>query len=202
MSRGNYFRVMALGSVDALVMLPLGILGTVVDILGAKLVFWPGWSAVHEFWSDIVQVPRDEWAFWDSFSVRLNEWVNVFLAVVFFVLFAFTPEARARYSRGFWTIARWLGMKRPKGGSENLTAMVFGPAQFHRGASTTGYVAPWLYKFGILLIEHLLNSQMIERTTAQSSISSIALPIEPEGKADGGMDSEEKDLNSNVNDLV
>lgn len=111
----NYLHVMALGCLDILVTLPIGILDFVLDFSPFHdLRFWPGWAAAHEDWhKPIDRFTATEWhsSVWDNFGVRISEWTNVLLALIFFLLFGLTRKARARYACAFWTIARPLGFK-------------------------------------------------------------------------------------------
>ena len=93
---GSYLRIMALGCIDVVLVLPLSILLLVQGYAGSPLPFWPGWDVIHSDWGP-VSVPADEWKPfpWDNFEVRWDEWINVLLAVIFFSLFGVTEEALA-----------------------------------------------------------------------------------------------------------
>lgn len=112
-SRASYLRFMALGCIDALVTLPLNVLGLVVSLSEGPIPFWPGWEAVHGQWSEIPQMLTidEDTLFWVKFSVRRSEWLYVAYALVFFSLFGFTTEARTSYRRALCAVVKKLGMK-------------------------------------------------------------------------------------------
>lgn len=124
-SRSTFFRIMVLGCLDIILILPINIIAIVGDAKQGPLSFWAGWSTVHTGFSEIPAESTEEWmsAFWDDFFVRYNEWINVALAVIFFMLFGLTGEARGKYKSVFWTVAGLVGLK-PKGEVE-ATVLAF-----------------------------------------------------------------------------
>lgn len=112
MNHSKYYRILALGLFDVLFTLPISILGITVDAVQQPIDFWPGWTLAHADWSEIVQVPSDLWqsVFWVNFTIRWDEWINTAFALVFFLLFGFTHEARAGYRRALWAVAGLLGV--------------------------------------------------------------------------------------------
>ena len=56
-----YFRVLALGCLDILVTLPIGILNLAVDIKENEIVFYQGWSVIHTDWEPF-GVTKRMWA--------------------------------------------------------------------------------------------------------------------------------------------
>lgn len=111
-SRINYFRLMALGSLDIFVTLPFGILNLVIPIRGTHdLVFWPGWADDSGSWG-AQSISASSWktSHWSLVNVRLNEWLVIFYAVVFLALFGFTEEARTRYRRALRAIRESVGL--------------------------------------------------------------------------------------------
>lgn len=53
MSRGSYFRVMALASMDILLTLPISVLVLITGKVNTKLAVWPGWALLHNDWAPI-----------------------------------------------------------------------------------------------------------------------------------------------------
>ena len=53
-SRANYFRILALASIDILITLPFGIVSIVLEALPAvgqeRIPFYPGWTSLHSKW--------------------------------------------------------------------------------------------------------------------------------------------------------
>ncbi|VDB87013.1 unnamed protein product [Peniophora sp. CBMAI 1063] len=116
-SRTNYFRILALASIDVLLTLPMGI-ATIVLAVEANLALGPipfyfGWTFDHENWqpesyyyADVVlQGP------FNVASVYFVEWTSPILAFVIFALFGVTSEARASYWRIICTVCGWFGWK-------------------------------------------------------------------------------------------
>ncbi|KAI0318444.1 GPCR fungal pheromone mating factor [Amylostereum chailletii] len=116
-SRSRYYRLLALGCIDIILTLPMGILHIVLDIGQLEpRVFWPGWDVVHEQFDEIVTATADEWRpdFWSRFGLGFDNWVNPAFAVAFFVLFGLTSEARRTYATVFWGAVGLVGWKRPE----------------------------------------------------------------------------------------
>ena len=99
MDRTDYYRIMALGCLDALLLFPIGIYNITVDVLqGRPLPFWTGWAYVHTDWEPF-GLPSSVWeqSIWDKLVVRWDEVINPALALVFFLIFGLTREARWNY---------------------------------------------------------------------------------------------------------
>lgn len=115
MGRMKYMRVMILGCADAIIVLPLNVAGALLASFQQQLRFWPGWAKVHKHFYTI---PRIRTKVLESsgaaliISIRWTEWQNVFLAVVFFLLFGLTDEARRRYGKLFHPMRKLFGRKK------------------------------------------------------------------------------------------
>ena len=115
-SRTNYFRILALASLDILFTLPMGIANTVFFILEIAekdyaVRFYPGWAATHADWTpvsicyaDMKRAPPANLA-----QMYFSFWANVVLAFVIFGLFGATDEARVTYRTAFCTVGRLVG---------------------------------------------------------------------------------------------
>ena len=116
--RKNYFRLLVLGCVDAIVLFPAQTLNFVIDLQGIRQAgdagFYPGWTSVHSGWAP-VSVPVNAWlaSVWDVFNVRWSQWINPFFGLLFFLLYGVTTEARESYKRVFWSAANRFGYTRP-----------------------------------------------------------------------------------------
>lgn len=113
MSRGSYFRVMALASMDILLTLPISVLVLITGKVNTKLAVWPGWALLHNDWAPI-RLPASFWIpkFWLNFSIRWDEWINPMFALVFFLIFGLTEEARGMYRSAFFVVQRVFGYER------------------------------------------------------------------------------------------
>lgn len=118
LGRGNYFRLLVLGCVDAIILLPAQILNLIIACQFTTQpegdIFYPGWTAIHSDWAP-VSLSAYTWrsSVWGIFSVRWSEWINVFFGVLFFLLFGATAEAWESYKRMFFVVANQCGYSRP-----------------------------------------------------------------------------------------
>ncbi|KZV63984.1 STE3-domain-containing protein [Peniophora sp. CONT] len=113
-SRTNYFRILALASVDIILTLPIGIANIVLVVVqSGPFPFYLGWDVDHTEWepqglsyAEIVAQGTSTLA-----QVYFAQWTSPFLAFVIFGLFGVTSEARVSYWRIICTIGGWLGWK-------------------------------------------------------------------------------------------
>ncbi|VDB95777.1 unnamed protein product [Peniophora sp. CBMAI 1063] len=116
-SRTNYFRILALASIDILLTLPMGIVTIVLLVKGdlsfGRIPFYPGWTIDHTDWqpasfsyADIVSSGP-----FDVADFYFINWTAPVLAFVIFGLFGVTSEARASYWRIICTVGGWFGWK-------------------------------------------------------------------------------------------
>ncbi|VDB83398.1 unnamed protein product [Peniophora sp. CBMAI 1063] len=116
-SRTNYFRILALASIDILLTLPVGIANIVLDVeldlSRGPIPFYYGWTYDHTDWqpegfhyAETVAQGTSVVAYF-----YFNQWTSPFLAFVIFALFGVTSEARASYWRFICTIGSWFGWK-------------------------------------------------------------------------------------------
>lgn len=136
-NRSSYHRMLALGSLDAFITLPITILGLVEDLMIGPLTIYQGWSFNHSGWAPVT-LSSSEWkssGFWSIFSTRLNEWINPLFAVIFFLLFGTTQEARAWYRRTLWLLVKPFGLK-PKV-NFGASSVRFGSLHFNQSNATS-----------------------------------------------------------------
>ncbi|KZV71172.1 fungal pheromone STE3G-protein-coupled receptor [Peniophora sp. CONT] len=134
-SRTNYFRILALASVDVLFTLPIGIVDLTLSMVASVappnwFPFFPGWSSIHYRW-DPVSVPYWERQVAGTASLAddyIAIWTPTILAFVIFGLFGLTSEARASYWRVIFRVGSWLGWKPTlrNGRAESLGNIEFG----------------------------------------------------------------------------
>ncbi|VDB95513.1 unnamed protein product [Peniophora sp. CBMAI 1063] len=116
-SRTNYFRILALASIDVLLTLPIGIATVVLDVKDSlslgPISFYLGWTYDHTDWqpeslsyTDTVSQGTFEVA-----QLYFTYWTSPILAFVIFGLFGVTSEARVSYWRIICTICGWFGWK-------------------------------------------------------------------------------------------
>ncbi|KAI0316926.1 pheromone A receptor-domain-containing protein [Amylostereum chailletii] len=116
-NRIRYIHILSIACIDILITLPVGVLGVILQFSDGPFSFWPGWTAIHgDDWGPIL-LSADEWTAdgWTRFTIYFNQWINAFLAVMFFFLFGLTMEARTKYRRAFWAVVRVGGCATPTG---------------------------------------------------------------------------------------
>ena len=178
---------MVLSALDILLTLPLTVIGLVQDLTQTHFVFWPGWDALHANFNQIPTASAEFWkslGFWTQFSVKWDEWINPFIALVFFALFGLTEEARARYAAIFWAVAKPLGFKpKPKMRKERsnvvFASAMFGPT--HTRSST--YVAYFLGCWWVVMINASPRSQETFSSETSSPFE-IATIVEKQDRLD------------------
>lgn len=135
-SEGYYFRFLALGTIDGVLTLPLGILKVVANHSRSRtsLIFYPGWAAVHAHWATPERIPAALWRsnVWSVYAVRFDQWVCPFLGLVIFALCGVHREARVKYRRVFGLVfSRLRGQRRgtqAAGKSGEASTIRFGSA--------------------------------------------------------------------------
>jgi pheromone a factor receptor len=110
LSRGRYFRLMAIGAVEVLGTIPLG---TYFIVCNAKqgVKPWKSWADTHSNYSEVNQVAGFIWKNIPSVALALevSRWSLVACAFLFFALFGFADEARLHYRRAYMWLAARLG---------------------------------------------------------------------------------------------
>ncbi|VDB87361.1 unnamed protein product [Peniophora sp. CBMAI 1063] len=132
-SRLNYFRILALASIDILVTLPLGITTLVLAVLVFRefdVPFYLGWDFVHsDFEPFSLTYARMKAAGAGSLAQRYCQvWTSPILAFVTFGLFGLTSEACAMYGQPFKALGARLGWGSPSRSdvSGTIGSMKFG----------------------------------------------------------------------------
>lgn len=116
MNADRYLRLMALASMELLVVLPLNLLSLVANLQNNKLQPWTGWDGVHHNFDRVAYVYR--WVmelnrtFWVEFQI--SRWAIPASGLLFFIFFGLSIEARKDYARAYqYTIGGW-GVKPPQ----------------------------------------------------------------------------------------
>ncbi|VDC00863.1 unnamed protein product [Peniophora sp. CBMAI 1063] len=136
-SRTNYFRVLALASIDILLTMPVGIATVVLAVedslaLG-PIPFYFGWTYDHtgpgwqpESYSYAEMVSDGTF---NVANIYFTRWTSPVLAFAIFGLFGVTPEARASYWHIICKVGGWFGWKptpRARRARSSLGDMEFG----------------------------------------------------------------------------
>ncbi|KZV66402.1 STE3-domain-containing protein [Peniophora sp. CONT] len=116
-SRANYFRIIALASIDIILTLPIGIVSVILAVTTSlsdgSLKLYSGWAYVHTDWEPEGRSYGDFVALGASTVAQeyFTRWVSPVLTFVIFSLFGVTSEARGTYWRVICTICSWFGWK-------------------------------------------------------------------------------------------
>lgn len=128
LDRGQLLRMLALGCFDTFITLPISITGVVTNVVGndSLLKFYQGWTFIHSHWEPIL-TPKSVWLTnkMTTLSVYWDEWINPFIAFVFFALFGLTPEARKGYHKLFRFLRRPFSARQGNSVDEGLPDVVF-----------------------------------------------------------------------------
>ena len=110
LSRGRYLRLMAIGGVEVLGTIPLGMY---IIVYNAKLGVgpWISWAHVHSNYSRVWQIAGFIWKNDTEVAtnIEIYRWSLVACAFLFFALFGFADEARVHYRRVYTSLAGWIG---------------------------------------------------------------------------------------------
>ena len=134
-SRTDYFRILALASIDILLTLPFGIATIALAVSGplsapAGLPFYLGWTYDHTEWEPVGNSYAEIVALgkWTLAQFYFNQWTSPILAFVILGLFGVTTEARASYWRVICTVCGWFRFNLKMRGSRPRTPL--GDIQF------------------------------------------------------------------------
>ncbi|VDC06413.1 unnamed protein product [Peniophora sp. CBMAI 1063] len=111
-SRTNYFRILALASIDIFLTLPIGIVTIVLAVsAGTGISTFPvysGWKTIHSHQWGPVAIPG---GLVSNAQLYFVHWTSPVLAFTIFGLFGVTREARASYWRAICTVGGRFGWK-------------------------------------------------------------------------------------------
>lgn len=109
-SRGLYFRLMALSSIEILGTIPIGTY-FIVDNARHGVGPWRSWAFMHNHYSEVFQVPASIWKNNTEFATALEmyRWLLVACAFIFFAFFGFADEAFQHYRLVYTSLASRIG---------------------------------------------------------------------------------------------
>ncbi|KZV63983.1 STE3-domain-containing protein [Peniophora sp. CONT] len=113
-SRTNYFRILALASIDIVLTLPVGIANIVLIVVQAgPNPFYFGWTYDHTDWEPegYPYAGTQAQGTLTLAEIYFTQWTSPILAFAIFGLFGVTLEARASYWRIVCTIGEWFGWR-------------------------------------------------------------------------------------------
>ena len=136
-TRTNYLRIIAVASIDLLIILPFtlvqfGVLMRQINLELGTPPFYSGWKAVHSDWAPLT-FTFQSWAagsVFDEFAFYWGDWAAPAQAFIIFALFGVTSEARASYWRAFRTTCGWVGWKLPESPSQRSSGPGLGTIEF------------------------------------------------------------------------
>ncbi|KAI0033859.1 GPCR fungal pheromone mating factor [Vararia minispora EC-137] len=96
LSRPAYNRILALGFIDILIMLPIGIVSLIPNFplpaaYGFPFVFYPGWAPIHADWAPVAVTVAELnlRSFWASWDMNFSRWANAAQGLFVFAVFGF-----------------------------------------------------------------------------------------------------------------
>ena len=127
-SRTNYFRILALASIDILLTLPLGIASIALAVSETLSTphgfpFYFGWTLDHTNWEPF-KYPYHALVAQGTPSVvqvYFSHWTSPILAFAIFGLFGVTADARASYRSVICNVCGWFGPKPKMRGSRPIS---------------------------------------------------------------------------------
>lgn len=132
LDRNKFLRILVLNYLGIFCTLLSGIITVASSISEYGSDFWPGWFQVHSWESynstDIEIVLAIDWVTrpWCMASVKADQWIPIFLAIIFFSLFGLTCEARGTYVTAFLWAVRWVGYNPARVQNAELSDIEFG----------------------------------------------------------------------------
>lgn len=131
---------MILGCLDAVLLFPIGLYSFISDLMIRPLPFWLGWTYVHSDWAPF-GIPASAWkaGISSTLQTRYDQVVNPILAIVFFLIFGLTKQARAKYWSAFYFILRPFGLNPPKRPASVLLSTVDFEAHNPTFSSTSSF---------------------------------------------------------------
>lgn len=143
LNQSQFFRMFALGCFDSFITLPITVTALVTSIiqLGPLFSFYQGWTIIHSGLEPSF-IPKSAWSTikLGVFSVHWDEWINPFLALVFFALFGLTPKARKGYCNLFRFLRIPIAVSQSNSTEEVLPDVVFKSGR-GTNATTSSYIS-------------------------------------------------------------
>ncbi|VDC06410.1 unnamed protein product [Peniophora sp. CBMAI 1063] len=128
-TRTNYYRMLALASIDVLLTLPIGIVVSVVPVIATfrrgGYPFYRGFTFLHTNWGPVAASYSDVDDPVDLAQIYFNQWISPALAFVMFGLFGITEEARESIRLAIQTVRARSGWK-PAAARSPLGTIEFG----------------------------------------------------------------------------
>jgi pheromone a factor receptor len=114
---------MALAACDMICTVPIALF-FLAESIKAGIVPYPSWSAIHNNYSEVDQIPAFIWrnnAF-VNFSTEFSRGLQVACAFTFFIFFGFAEEARKNYLSVYSTVAKRVGYSTGSMGSTGMSS--------------------------------------------------------------------------------
>lgn len=126
--RNLFYRVFALTSTTSLFPMLLGVL-VIFSNTREGVGPYVNWDWVHWGFSRVDKYPIAQYdpyrlGGWDAFSRVMLEWIYIFCAVVFMLVFGTSKNLFQYYSGVFWDILRWCGVKRKESPSRSTVQTI------------------------------------------------------------------------------
>lgn len=104
----RYYRLVALCLLQAVCTLPLAAFFVYANLTQVPVVPWKGLADLHRDYGKIGHFSLDEWIQDSRIVIEFENWITIACALVFFIFFGLTEEARKHYRFAFHRVRRWL----------------------------------------------------------------------------------------------
>ena len=118
----RYFRLLAISVIEILCTVPLATYVVIYDAVVLPIYPWRGLADLHYGFSRIDQYPISLWTTQPPIqrSIEINEWIVIGCAILYFLLFGLTEEARKHYKSAFILVAGVVGLPTTKYARNNV----------------------------------------------------------------------------------
>ncbi|KAJ3486038.1 hypothetical protein NLI96_g4535 [Meripilus lineatus] len=121
--------------------LPLAAFFVYANLTQVPVVPWKGLADLHRDYGKIGHFSLDEWIQDSRIVIEFENWITIACALVFFIFFGLTEEARKHYRFAFHRVRRWLKVPASRS-ARSETILVLpqhsGNSPFHSETSLSG----------------------------------------------------------------
>lgn len=112
LTQDKYLRLMAMCIIEISCTIPLCIYVLVYDTRVLPIYEWKGFADLHWHFDRVDQYPIIQWILMPEVqrSFEVNEWIVIGCAILYFLIFGLTAEARVHYLSAFNVVRSLVGL--------------------------------------------------------------------------------------------